>query len=314
MKVLPKPEHGSLDWLAARHRDDEGRCTFGASDAPTLMGVSPYRSRADLWVDKRTAPTISEQTDVFMRGNLLEPVLLAEAGRRLGIDIETPPVMYRHGRFTVTLDGVDDVDAPQVIVEAKTTTRYRVRTADDLPSLWLYQGWAQQLVVEAPVMFVVLDADQVVSLVEMPTNGDAINALIAEAEAFGSAIDSGDDAEPALVDEMDAEHIAALWRPQPTSIELGDTAAEWLAMLDDARRAADDAKEQEKVAKDAIARLLLDHEVGTIGGQKVVSWKEQKGKVSLDAKALRADHPDLVSRYERVGDPFRVMRIHRPKQ
>ena len=38
-------------------------------------------------------------------------------------------------------------------------------------------------------------------------------------------------------------------------------------------------------------------------------WKAQKGRESLDQKALKADHPDLYEAYTRTGASFRVARI-----
>ena len=66
-----------------------------------------------------------------------------------------------------------------------------------------------------------------------------------------------------------------------------------------------------KNAEDHIAMLLKENEVGTYQGVKVVSWKEQAGRSSLDTKALREAHPDIVAQFERQGKPFRVMRTHK---
>ena len=171
VKLIPKPKHGSEEWLRLRWRDSDGKCVFGASDAGALMNASPYSNRADLFITKRNEPVPSEETEAFRRGNLLEPILLQEASRRLGIAIHTPETMYSHGRFTVSLDGVDDEQDPSIIVEAKTTTRYGVRSQEDLPMEWLWQGWAQSLVLpNATVMFCVFDRDQRFSLIPLPHN------------------------------------------------------------------------------------------------------------------------------------------------
>ena len=159
MRVIPKPKHGSLEWLQARWRDEDGRCVFGASDIPALMGASPYKRRSELYAEKVRPPVEQEETAVFRRGNLLEPVLLQEAGNILGMEIVTPEVIYRHDRLSVSLDGVDQVERPNLVVEAKTTTRYSIHDSADLPQEWLWQGWAQQAVLRVPVWFVVLDRD-----------------------------------------------------------------------------------------------------------------------------------------------------------
>jgi hypothetical protein len=56
MQVIPKQKHGSKDWLLARWKDEEGRCVFGASDVPVLMGASPYKTRGELFADKVNEP------------------------------------------------------------------------------------------------------------------------------------------------------------------------------------------------------------------------------------------------------------------
>ena len=90
MQVIEKPKHGSIEWLQRRHRDDLGRVTFGASDAPALMNASPFMTRADLWHSKRSEPRISETSAAMHVGNVLESALVDELGRRLGINMTTP--------------------------------------------------------------------------------------------------------------------------------------------------------------------------------------------------------------------------------
>ena len=39
MQRIPKPPHGSVEWLNVRHRDENGKVTIGASEAGALMDV-----------------------------------------------------------------------------------------------------------------------------------------------------------------------------------------------------------------------------------------------------------------------------------
>ena len=312
MKLIDKPKHGSNEWLRLRWRDEEGNCLFGASDAPALMGASSYTSRADLFVNKMCIPQIQPDNPVFRRGNILEPALLSEASEILGKTIITPQKMYKEGRFIVSLDGVDDTNKPTIVVEAKTSTRYSVRNAEDLPAEWLWQGMAQQMVLQTPVWFVVLDRDLRISVVEMPQNLKGIDALKTEAEIFAELVESGKPS-PEDINNFSAEQIARVFRANPTSVDLPNEAGEWVLELEEARMLAKQAEMQEQRAKDALAKMLLGNEVGLLHGQRIVSWKEQDGKTSLDTKALREAHPELVKQYEKQGNPYRVMRTHREK-
>jgi predicted phage-related endonuclease len=311
MQVIPKAKHGSKEWLLARWKDEDGRCVFGASDIPVLMGASPYKTRGELFADKVNEPVVQEETAVFRRGNLLEKPLLEEASRLLGTNIFTPDVIYRDGRLSISLDGVDNANQPSVVVEAKTSTRYSIYTSDDLPNEWLWQGWAQQAVLQVPVWFVVLDRDQRISVVELPNNPKAIDTIQLETSVFGGWVDG--DPMDEDINNFSAADIARIWKPTPTSIELPASAVDWALQLDEARAMAKQAADLETKAKDALAQMMLSNEIGTVDGVQLVTWKQQAGRESLDTKQLRADHPDLVAQYEKQGAPFRVMRVSKAK-
>ena len=312
MKVIPKEKHGSKDWLLARWKDEQGRCVFGASDIPALMGVSPYKSRAALFADKTNEPVEQPSNAVFDRGNDLEPALIARASKQLGKNIITPEVIYRDGRLSISLDGVDNEQSPSVVVEAKTTTRYSIYESSDLPAEWLWQGWAQQAVLEVPVWFVVLDRDLRISCVELPDNPLAIDTLLTETDVFGDWVDNNT---PPLdeINNFSADDIARIWRVEPTAVELDATVLDWVAQLEEARLLSKQASELETKAKDAIAQMLLGNEIGLVDGQQIVSWKQQAGKESFDAARLKQEHPEMVQEYTKQGNPYRVMRTHRKK-
>ncbi len=314
MRLIPKPEHGSIEWLIGRQKDEQGNTLLGGSDAPALMGASPFKTRADLYFDKVTPPVHDDSFNMaFHRGNVVEPVLVGEASRILGTSLLTPNVMYREGRWNINSDGVDSEQSPSVNIECKTTTRYTITSADDLPIEWRWQGYAQMAVMNVPVFFSVLDARQNLSVVELPRDNMMIDLLLQEAESFCRCADDGTGVTEYL-DEFTAEQIARLVTAQETSIELPSDAETYLVMLDEARFAKKEAEDAEREAKDALARLLLNNEVGLLNGNRVITWKEQAGKASVDVAAMRKAFPEIVAQFEREGNPFRVMRIVKKKE
>ena len=312
MQRITKPKHGSKEWLLTRWRDDDGRCVFGASDIPALMNASPYKTRAELFASKLSEPEEQVESAIFRRGNLLEKPLLEAASEELGYRIFTPESIYRDGRLSVSLDGVDNTIEPTVVVEAKTTTRYSIYDQNDLPIEWCWQGWAQQAVLECPVWFSVLDRDLKISVVELPRNEAAIDALRLESEIFGEWVDNNT---PPLdeINNFSADDIARIWKATPTMVELDVIAAQLVIDLEKARATSKEASDAEARIKDALAQMMLNHEIGMFNGQKIVSWTQQAGKTALDTARLRADHPELVKQYEKQGNPYRVMRTHRKK-
>jgi predicted phage-related endonuclease len=312
MERIPKPKHGSKEWLLTRWRDDNGQCVFGASDIPALMNASPYKTRAELFADKLNEPVEQAESAIFRRGNLLEKPLLEAASEELGMSFFTPEWIYRSNRLSVSLDGVDHWESPSVVIEAKTTTRYSIYDQNDLPTEWCWQGWAQQAVLDCPVWFSVLDRDLKISVVELPRNEAAIDSLRLETEVFGDWVDKNT---PPLdeINNFSADDIARIFKVTPTMVELDATAAQLVIDLEKARATSKEASDAEARIKDAIAQMMLNHEIGMFNGQKIVSWQQQAGKTSFDSVRFKIEQPDLVKQYEKQGNPYRVMRTHRKK-
>ena len=67
---------------------EERRQGIGGSDAAAAVGLSPWKTRLELWLEKTGQTPDREETPEMRRGTLLEPVvkqLYADAtGRRKG--------------------------------------------------------------------------------------------------------------------------------------------------------------------------------------------------------------------------------------
>lgn len=113
MKTLTLTQ-GSPEWLAHR------RTTRNASDAPAMMGASPYVTRAQLLRRVATGiePEIDEATQKrFDDGHRVEPLLRAIAERLLGEDLYPVTGVRDDGYLGASFDGVTLVE--DIILEAK---------------------------------------------------------------------------------------------------------------------------------------------------------------------------------------------------
>lgn len=309
-QMIPKPPHGSVEWLNNRWKW-EGRCVFGASDIPVLLGVSPWRNRGELYFDKLTPPVVKEETAAMRRGNILEAPILAEAGRILGREFVTPEFQYLKGRLMVSYDGLpaDELENPSMVVEVKTTTAHAIESGDDLPQDWRAQGWAQSEVLGGvPVVFAVLDKRQNISVVELKDKPDARSFIMEEAERFGQQVDNSD-ATDDYVGELDSDQIATYFKASDKQIELSDEMFRWVIELETARANKTEAEKAEKAAKDFLAKAMLDASVGVFHGEPVISWKETAGRASFDSKSFEKSHPDLFKQFQKVSSSYRTMRL-----
>lgn len=311
MKTKPKQKHGSTEWLMNRWKNENGETVFGYSDSSALMGVSPYKTRLQLYLEKMNGPVVVEETWAMRKGNIMEPVLVDEMSRVLGVEMITPEVVYTDGRWVGSLDAVParSIEQPEFIGEIKVTGKYTINGPDDLPQEWLTQGHMQSKVGGCPVFFGVFDKRQNFSVIEMPFDSGLANAINEEAERIGSMIDRGEPLSEELMADLEAEDVAKMFPAQKITIELPAEAENFLRLLEIGREAKAQGEAQEKEAKDALARYLKDAEIGTLNGRPVVSWKQTAGRESLDTKALKEAHPDLVKQYMKQGNPFRTMRM-----
>lgn len=113
MKILELAQ-GSPEWLAHR------RGTRNASDAPAMMGASPYVTRAELVRQRATG--IEREIDaatqaVFDRGHAVEPALRALAESIIGEELYPVTAVSDDGYLGASFDGV--TLAEDVFIEAK---------------------------------------------------------------------------------------------------------------------------------------------------------------------------------------------------
>lgn len=308
MERIPKPPHGSVEWLTVRHRDTQGKVTFGASEAGALMGVSEYTTLTDLCVSKLTEPEETPPTKAMLKGVIFEDALIDYAAKELGLKLSTPDEMFRKGRFTVTLDGA--TDDLSTVVECKVTSAHTITSADDLPMMWVMQGHVQHYVTGADIWFSVFDRRQNLTVVQMPINEDVISELLIQADRVGEALDNGVIPDEAWAD-FTAEQIALIYPQVPgKAIQADDELVNWIMDLENVNRQIKQLETEKKEAQDQIARRMIDADTVTdANGVPIFTWREQRGRVSFNAKAFEADHPELFAQYKREGAPFRVMRI-----
>jgi predicted phage-related endonuclease len=102
------------------------RDVLGASDAPAIVGVDPFRTAGDLWAEKTGRIASGGEEDrspVNPRalGSALEPLLLHAAGLELGVPL-AQQVWYRHpdAPLGCSVDGIALDATPPTLVEAKT--------------------------------------------------------------------------------------------------------------------------------------------------------------------------------------------------
>ena len=286
-----------LDWLKLRKN------YFSASDAGALYNLHPFKTLADVAVDKLSPEVEDQQNEAMERGERLEPLLLEWFADRHGCTVEVPKVLYVCDRLMATLDGVI-VGADDLWVEAKTTSQ----RWDEPPEHVLWQVRAQAAASGKRECHIVwLDADmRFKSHAFTPDPADCAD-VVKRASDFFDFIDLG--MTPEGVD-LSADHLARLF-PSPVEgqyAEVDDEGLQAIVLWEQLRLERIAVEKAEKEAKDVVARLIADAEGVRYGGQVVATWKPNKPSLRLDTKALEADYPEIVCNYRREVVGPRVLR------
>lgn len=125
------PEH---EWLQWRQKG------IGGSDVASALGMSPYRTKRELYYDKIGVVPVVEGEDksiTFQIGHLLEDVVAQIFSKKTGFSIYRDQNMYQHPLFPFMLADVDRFitlpDGSKAILECKTA-HY------DTQFLWANEG------------------------------------------------------------------------------------------------------------------------------------------------------------------------------
>lgn len=280
------------DWLAAR------RHGLGASDAPIVLGLSPWKSPLQLYCEKLEllAPSESE-SEAATWGTLLEPVIREEFTRRTGCRVLYPSP-YRilrsraHPWMTATLDGTLPDGGPMGpgVLEIKTASAFKREDWDKEPPLG-YQVQIQHAMYVAEVswgVLVVLLGGQQLKLFDVARNDDFLAALIPHLEAFWVRLQAEDP--PADGRPVPAEVLKALY-PRETpgkAVPLPAPAAEWDVELERAKRQIKKWDAIKQTRESQIKAALGDAERGVLPGGVAYTWKaSERAAYTVNATTVR---------------------------
>ena len=100
---------------------------IGGSDVATALGLSPYKTRRELYYDKIDVLPVLEDDDksiMFQIGHLLEDVVAQIFAKKTGFSVFRDQMMYQHPNFPFMLADVDRFihlpDGRTAILECKT--------------------------------------------------------------------------------------------------------------------------------------------------------------------------------------------------
>lgn len=284
---------------------------LGASDVPSLLGVSSFGSPWSLWADK-TGQTQRTPTSQRQRiGQVLEGAIAQlfeeHTGYKVGGEQEqcTHPV-HTHHRATIDGRVYDTDDTHLGLLEIKTDGAF---SWPDGPSARIHAQvqWQMHVTGTTRCWVACLHAGFSFDVYEVARDDAYIDNMVERAEHFWTHHVLTGTAPPVDGHDATRDAIGEVW-PDHTTGKAADIPADLLVELADLKEAISGLYDEKNRVDAAIRVHMGDAETGLVGGVPVLTLRTQTRK-GIDTDALRKDHPDLAAKYQTVTTS-RVMRLN----
>ena len=287
-------------WLSVRQGG------IGSSDAAAAVGLCPYKSQLELWMEK-TGRTPAQDAPPGMEdprywGTLLEPYVAVAYSQQTDRKVRKVNAVLQHPSFPYMFANIDRevVGCPEVqILECKTAGEWGSKLwRDGVPEYIQLQVQHQLAVTNQQAADVaVLLCGQRLEIHRVERDEEVIARLMVLEARFWQYVTT-DTEPPADGSESAGKALRQLYPGGGNTLdfcesrELSDTFAELVTLKDELEvrgKHADQLKQTLQQAMGDAARAVF--------ATGEVSFKRAQDGTSLDTKRLAQDHPDLVARY-----------------
>lgn len=270
-----------VEWREVRRQG------IGASDAPAILGLSPWKSPIQLYADKLgLAEDGQEETEAMRWGRRLEGVIIAayaEDTKREAMPGD-PLTVHRSDEFPfmqTTLDGwvTEPARTARGVLEIKTTGFFRAEDWAEGPPL-MYQVQVQHALAVVGARWgsiAVLVGGQRLLWADIERHDGFIARLIAQERAFWERLQAKD---PPAVDDSKAtsEILRALYPKEQAGlvVNLPGEAIEWDAAIQAAKAEIKAAETTKRLHENLLRAAIGEAEAGALSTGTVWKWTSRE--------------------------------------
>lgn len=299
-------EVGSPEWLAFR------KTGIGASEVGSVLGVCPWRSQVDVWLEKTGKAEPFAGNNATYAGQLLEDLIAKEYSLRTGYSVRKLNYTLRRGILIGDVDRLchtsgtlpafkDDIRTDRAL-EAKSA-RDRYLWADGVPLYYeaqclTYMHLADSIQTVDLGVFFRTEAEFDFSM-SVSRDQQAINDIAELCEGWWQKhIVEGSAPEP--TSEDDCKRLWGKHRPETVCLSTPEIEAA-LARIADAKARAKQAEADEAEAKTLVMSAMQDREVlKSPDGKVLATWKAAKDSQKTDWQAVAVEAgagPELIKKH-----------------
>ena len=288
------------EWLNWRKKG------IGGSDVSSLLGINPWKSELELWLEKTGQSTdLPVDNEAMEWGRIMEPVIrrhFEEVTGKTVVEVHAIMQHPKHKFMIADVDGVtEDDNGDPAILEIKTASEYkRSEWSEGIPAYYQTQVQHYLAVTGLCKAFVaVLVGGNSFSVFEVDADKDVQKMLIKAESEFWDLVKTGTrpnvdgtDASRELLDKTYQGGIKDV-------LELPEEAGGCIEAYLKACELEDKAKAMKQDAANKLKDMMGDHEKAVIGNHSI-SWSTVTSE-RLDSKMLKEQEPDVYAKYIKTG-------------
>ena len=297
---------------------EERKTYIGGSDLGSILGISNFRTELDVYFEK-TSEGVAEDTagEAAYWGNVLEDVVAQEYAKRTGFKIEKPAGLIHHSEHPFIACNLDywviDNKGNRHILECKTANQMKVTCwgeegTDQIPESYLYQvAYYAAITGASRVDIAVLIGGQDFRIYRYDKDEVKESQLIKAAKKFwNNHVLAGVPPQPRTQED------AAKLYPKANGLEVraNDTILEKVCVLQDLKAREKTISEEIKGLQLSIKDYMQEGEA-LVGeeGHCYATWKNSKGRASLDTNKLKSEYSDIYQQCLKGGGSYRVFSL-----
>lgn len=283
-----------IEWLSHRKKG------IGGSDVGAIMGVNPYKTILDVYINKVSEDTEEkDQSEAAYWGTTLEDIVAKEFEKRTGKKVRRRNAILRHPKYEFIFANIDrEIVGEKAILECKTANVYFAKQweDDEVPASYIYQVQHYMAVTgyERAYIAVLIGGNRFLWKV-IERDDELIEMMISAEKDFW--------------ENYVLRHIPPVHKITPTTDSLkrlypfdyGNIAAiddeteENIKLLLQIKESEKELKTQKEMLEIKIKLAMKDTSV-ICNSQYKVTWKEQ-AVTRLDTRRLKEELPDIADKY-----------------
>lgn len=308
VRLVSTKDMSREEWLRVRGNG------IGSSDAAVAVGISPFKSPLELWLEKtgrQPAPDLAANDAVFW-GTTLEHIIASVYAERTGAKVRRLNAVLQHAEHPFMLTNLDRVVQHPTdgsgILEVKTAgLRSAPFWEESVPDSYQCQV-LHQLAVSGKDWcdIAVLIGGQDFRVYRVIRDDDKIADLIQREARFWECVVH--DTPPAVDgSESSGRALASMFPSDRGDVLDCSDDADMNRLFSDYwsyRQQRESAEEQENILKQQLQERI-GFASGAVLSDGKISWRKVKDSTTTDVKRLAEEHPELVARYEVIKPGYR---------